>query len=182
MRNLRFSALLASGLSLTWLGVGGAFAAPPTPSPDPTPSASSSPIAVQSVSPLNPKQLRVAFVQALESEAQALRQRHRAETADLKASQKARRKDFESRERDQRRDFFKANSQPAKRRDYIKDFISRRKALNQMMVDEAKTRKSEQSSAEDSLRSDQKRRLAEFDAAIAVGQRPSDLLWPQPGR
>ncbi len=147
-------------------------------SPSPTALPSDQP----SVVPLDPVRLRAAFVSALQSEAQGLRQRIRVESSDLRASQKARRKEFEVRERDARKLFFKENAQPAKRREYVKDFISRRKALAQLLSDELKTRKLEHKASEDSLRADQKRRLAEFDAEIAAGRRPSDLLWPQSGR
>lgn len=164
--------MIRIGFLLFCLFLGPTWSQAASPSPSPSALPSDQP----SVVPLNPVRLRAAFVLALQSEVQGLRQRIRVESIDLKASQKARRKEFEVRERGARKTFFKENTQPAKRREFVKDFIARRKSLSQLMADELKTRKAEQKTAEESLRAEQKRRLAEFDAEIAAGRRPSDLL------
>jgi hypothetical protein len=140
------------------------------------------PVSSPSIVPLDGVRLRTEFIRALQNEVKAMRQRHRGESADLKASQKARRKDFERRERDERRAFFKANPEPARKREYVRDFVLRRKALSRLMVDELKTRRAEHRAAERALTDDQKRRLKEFDEAVNAGQRPDDGLWPQAGR
>jgi hypothetical protein len=121
--------------------------------------------------------LRGAFLKALGTEVKALAQRNRQELADLRASQKARRAELTA----SRREFFKNNPEPAKRREFMKDLLSRRRALEQLMAAEWKGRKSDHQAAQKSLQEDQKRRLLEFDAALKEGRRPSDLLWTSPG-
>lgn len=140
------------------------------------------PVSSPSLVPLDGARLRTEFIRALQNEVQAMRQRHRGEDADLRASQKARRKDFERREREERKEFFKANPEPAKKRDFVRDFVTRRKALTKLMAEELKARRAEHRAAERALTDDQKRRLKEFDEAVSAGHRPDDGLWPQAGR
>lgn len=121
--------------------------------------------------------LRQSFLKTLQNEVRALQQRHRVEIADLRASQKARRNELIA----ARKEFFKSNPEPAKRREFMKDLVARRKALDQLLSAEWKGRKSDQKAAQTSLREDQRRRLAEFDLALQSGHRPSDLLWTSPG-
>ena len=143
--------------------------------------ASPVPESTPSIVPLDASRLRKEFIRALENEVKAARQRRKAELEDLKASQKARTREFSQRERDERRKFFESNTQPAKRREYVQDFVKRRAALKTLFAEELKSRKAERRAAEHSLQESQKKRLQEFDAAIASGKRPSDELWPQPG-
>jgi len=118
-------------------------------------------------------QLRVQLVQSLKSEMRDLDSRQKVELRELKASQKARRKDFEKLEQANRREFFKKATRGSEKRAYVQEFLARRKSLIQFLNDELQSRKNEQDVRRKSLEDDQKRRLSDFDAAVARGERPA---------
>ncbi|MFN7683810.1 MAG: hypothetical protein ACK5QT_00150 [Oligoflexia bacterium] len=145
--------------------------------PSPVPSRSAA-----AMTEVEKSSLRSAFLRALEAEVKALRQRHRAEGANLMASQRARLRELQTTRRDYlKSDQFKQASR-RQRREAGQDFNARFKALNELLAAERKGQRSDQKASVKSLELDQKRRLQEFDASLSVGQRPSDLLWTGPGR
>ena len=133
------------------------------------------------ISPYERNRLRVEFKRAQGNELRALEHRHGFELKDLKASQAVRLKEWEAKETALRHTYFSAHDKSPERRAFIKDFIERRKAFLQILVEERNRRTQDQKVRQASIREDQVQRLRDFDAALQKGDRPPAHLWPQPG-
>jgi len=148
----------------------------PNPSPSPVPSPSPTKLSV-----LEGRRLLDEFRKAQRTELLAVEHRQKFELKELRASQKARLKEWELREREARHQFFREHSKGAERREYIQDFLNRRKVLVQGMKEELEQRHREHEAKIKELKEGQLTRIKEANAAIAEGTRPSSQLWPQAG-
>jgi hypothetical protein len=173
---------------LGFAAIGLALAAAPLPAPHPLPSPSASPgmpfVAPTPAVPMTPKlrmQLAREFLRAQKGELKALEFRQRFELKELKASQQARLKDWERKETEARHQYFAAHSAGPDKRAYVKDFVERRKAFLQILVDERAARARDQQVRADSVKSDQAGRLKVFIEHLDRGEKPNDDLWPQAG-
>lgn len=153
------------------------------PSPSPLPSSSPAPIALLPVklSPVEMKRLMQEFKKAQRSEFAAAEHRNRFDTKELWASQKARQKEWEIRERDARHKYFSDHKKGNERREYIKDFIERRKNFLKMLAEERNLRHNEQTVHLKAIKDDQDSKTKEFKNILDRQERPDAKLWPRVG-
>ncbi len=148
-------------------------AATPAGTPSPSPSPTSTPLTPAAI-----KLLGKEFARAQENELKAMDHQNKSAVRELKASQSARQKEWQHREQEARHKFFAEHPKGAERRDYVHDFVERRKVFLQMLADEASQRAHEQEVRYQSLKEDQAARLKEFQEAIKKGEKPQEKLWP----
>lgn len=122
------------------------------------------------------------FQGAQASEAKGLRHRQALEVKELGASLKARMKEWEKKEREARRQFFAQASEGPRRREYMKDFLGRRKAMQAMLNEEKVRRQQEHEVRRKAVQEDQTQKLREFKEVLGHGERPAEGLWPKPGQ
>ncbi len=169
------SATIAIGVLFT----AGAMASTASPAP----SASPSPAVI--VNPFTPKarmQIAREYLRAQKSEIKALEFRQKLELKELKASQQARFEEWKRKETEARHKYFEEHSSGPEKREYVINFVERRKAFLQILSDERNARIRDQQVRVESVKSDQAARLKEFIAYLDRGERPPQELWPQPGR
>jgi len=158
----------------------------PQPSPvcPPCPcSASPSPMSLDGtrVTPDQVKKLVKEYQKAQIGEMKALEHRQKLEKRELKSAQRARLKEWEAKERVARREYFKSHAQGAERREYIKDYLGRRKGFISGFKQELAERDAAHKARRQSLKQDQEAKTREFKSSIEQGKRPPESLWPQPG-
>ncbi len=122
------------------------------------------------------------FQRSQSSESKALRHRQSFEVKELAASLKARMKEWEGREREARRQFFVQTTEGPKRREYMKDFLERRKAMQAMLNEEKVRRQQEHDVRRKAVQEDQAQKTREFKEVLGHGERPAERLWPKPGQ
>lgn len=111
-----------------------------------------------------------------------LEHRQRSESKELKASQAARLKEWEIKEQAARHKFFEQNQEGPKRREYVKDFIERRKSLQSILADEKTKRTHEQEVRYKSTKDEQAQKLIDFKSYLDRGELPPQELWPSDNR
>lgn len=135
------------------------------------------------VLPLNEaKVLLKEFQRAQKTEIKALEHQQKFELSELRASQKVRQREWEAQEREARHRFFSVHLQGVDRRAYIKSFLERRQALNQILADERAQRAHDFEVRKKALKDDQQAKMKEFQSLLSQGQKPPTRLWPQAGR
>lgn len=158
--------------------------AAPIPSPSPSPCVCTCPGPQDGKPTLSPKDitsLLTEFKKAQALELKALDHRHKFQIRDLVATQKSRRKDWEKKEQEARRAYFKEHIKGPERREYVADFIKRRKLLLEMFANEKNERQQAQMIRRKALADEQSSKLKEFQDALKSGTRPPEDLWPAPG-
>ncbi len=150
----------------------------PSPSAAPPPRPSPTPLS-KTVTKAEGKQLLAEFGKAQRSETKALEHRQSFEQKEMKASQAARRKEWLAKETDKRHKFLQDHHEGPETRAYIRDYLDRLKALDQIAKDERERRTREQKIRAKSVKDDQTARLKEFNEYLAKGLRPPASLWPE---
>ena len=167
--------LRLGGLLFLTLGILGAS----SPSPGPSPTL----VALPSVEPsvLPSRSLLKEFQDAQRAEWKALLHRQKFELKELNSSQKARRQEWEAKEKEVRHQLFAEKKRGPDRREHIRSFLDRRKAMLQILSDERAGRIQEHEVRKKALKEDLKSKLKEFQKILAEGKRPPQLLWPAVG-
>lgn len=151
----------------------------PSLSPSPLPSPS------HSIVPLLPdeaKSLVKQFKKAQQAEMKGLEHRQKLEIQELKASQSARQKEWDLKEKEARHKFFAENREGPVRREFVKDFLERRKSMHSILKQEMHDRENDQKVRRESLKAEHTDRRTQFEKLTSSGVRPPADLWPTPGR
>ena len=125
--------------------------------------------------------MRREFAKAQKSQLKALDHRHQTETKELEASHKARLSEWQSKERIARREYFKSHTKGEEKRAYVEDFVARQQMFMNGMREERERRRAEQKARRTSLVDQQADSKKQFDEVLEKRERPSQVLWPQPG-
>ncbi len=122
------------------------------------------------------KILWAQFQKALDNDERALAHRERAELKQLAFVQNARKKSWREQEKKARAQYFESHSGP-ERREYVLNYISRKKALDQALQDETNRTKKSWADQAEAMKRNRKDRELRFKAALSQNQRPDDSLW-----
>ncbi len=124
------------------------------------------------------RSLRVEFRKAQVSYLQAEKHRQTTEIKEIRAVQKVRKAEWEQKEKLERKTFFDQNREGPKRREYVKNFLQRRKDFLQFQRDELTSKMKEHRIRMESIRAEQKDKHKEFDSQLKQGLQPRSELWP----
>ena len=130
------------------------------------------------ITPAKAKIMQQEFEKAQYSELKALEHRLRLELQEYKTAQNAQRKQLDEKEKQSRHQFFKDNPKGADRREYVKQFLERRKGYIASQQEDVKKRQGEHELRVAEFKKQQKEKLDQFSAELKKGERPPDTLWP----
>ncbi len=120
--------------------------------------------------------LRRNFIDLLDAERDRLRSEQKRTLKDGDAGRKARRKEWDTNEKVARRKFFDEKTHGPERREYIREFNNRRKALYEQLRNEEREMKNEAESHWKSLKNSQKDRLERLEEYLKKLERPPSRL------
>ena len=163
-----------------WFSAEAAAWMSPSPSVSPS-SASSFPASYGpgKMSGTEMKQISGDFARAQKTELLAIEHQQSFEKSELTTAQRVYFKEWEKKEQDKRHEFFAAHPNGSDRRDYMKEFFTRRNELLKTQADERTHRLHEQDVHRTSLKEDQVVKAKEFEDYLSRGELPPKHLWPE---
>ena len=118
------------------------------------------------------KKLLAEYKKSLLNEQKAMAHQEKASLKELQAAQSAKSKSWRDQERKARRKFFEQHTSGPERRQYVQDYLARKKAFDQSQKDELSTSKQGWASKLEDLKKDQKSKEDQFKSLLDQNKRP----------
>lgn len=118
------------------------------------------------------------FSKAQSNQERAMIHTSKSELKELSAAQSQRARAWRENERKQRKAFFDAHTAGPERREYVQNYLKRKKELDDAQKGDYEDAKKRWAEKIDAMKKRQKEQAAAFKASVEQGVRPGSDMWP----